>query len=292
MILILNPTHNRHSPGPSIHAVLQELSSSFMVSMSDGDFASRDSLLGLLREYRPKIAINCIEYDDCDAAEYERERAYAINGFSLKNLSDLCREQDVMLIHLSTSLVFNGSGPTPCGEDDDPCPDTVYGDSKLLGERFIAQSGCRHLIIRVTDMFGEHIPFFSGRLAAMDGDSSLRVIRGQVVAPAYSADLARAVLELAGRGCEGLYHFSQGSPVATADFMARAAELFLRHGVTDKKYAVEAIEKEDFLAPCDRPDYNVLDAGKLARAAGGHIRSWDGALEEYVAKNVTSIVLS
>ncbi len=291
MILILNLSHNRQSPGPSIHAVLQELSSSSMVSLNEGDFAGRDYLHGLLREYRPKIVLNCVEYDDCDGAEYERERAYAINAFSLKSLSDLCGEQDATLVHLSTSLVFNGSFTTPLG-DDVPCPETVYGDSKLLGERFIAESGCRYLIIRVTDLFGEHMPFFSSRLAAMEGDGSLRVIRGQVIAPAYSADLAKALLELTGRSCQGLYHFSQGSPVATTDFMLRAAELFSRYGVTDKKYTITSVEKEDFLAPCDRPGYNVLDTGKLARDAGGNIRPWDAALEEYVAKNVASIILT
>lgn len=291
MIVILNLSHNRHSPGPSIHAVLQELTSSSMASLNDGDFADRDFLQGLLREYRPKIVINCVEYDDCDGAEYERERAYAINAFLLKSLSDLCKDQDALLVHLSTSLVFDGSRPAPYGEDDGPCPVTVYGDSKLLGERIIAESGCRHLIIRVTDLFGQHIPFFSRRLTAVDGEGDLRVIKGQVIAPAYSADLAKAILELTGRSCEGLYHFSQGGPVATVDFMARAVELFSRHGITDKKYTVTSVEKEDFLAPCDRPGYNVLVAGKLARAAGGHIRPWDAALEEFVARNGTSIIL-
>jgi dTDP-4-dehydrorhamnose reductase len=124
----------------------------------------------------------------------------------------------------------------------------------------------------------------------MMDDSALQVINGQVIAPAYSADLAKTILEIISRGCEGTYHFCQEGAVTTADFFNRALDLLAGHGVTDKKYSVIGVEKEDFLAPGERPLYNVLDNGKLTRAAGINIRSWESALEDYISRNSRSII--
>ncbi len=292
MILVLSSFHNRLSPGPSIYSFLQEYSAASLVEMEDREFMDRDRIGELLREYRPKVVLNCLEYSDIDSAEYERESAYAVNGTALKNLSCGCLERDMLLVHLSTSYVFNGSSGIPYREEDRPDPATVYGDSKHLGEQVIAESGCRHLIMRTPDLFGERIAFFSPRLVSMEGDSIVNVIRDQVIAPACSSDLAKAISELISRGCEGTYHFCQEGPVMTGDFFSRATELFSRYGVTDKKYSIKLVEKDDFLAPGDRPGYNVLDSGKLTETTGRSARSWESALEDYIAAGRNAIILT
>ncbi len=243
-------------------------------------------------EYRPKIVLNCHEYPDIDAAEYEPETAYAINGFFTKNLSDLCSDQDLKLIQLSTSYVFNGLQSTPYREEDETDPVSVYGDSKLLGERFILESGCRQMIIRIPDLFGEHMPLFSRRLIMMNEDCSIQVKKGQVISPAYSVDLAKAISELISRDGEGMFHYGQEGAVMTGEMITRILELCARHGVTDKKYSVNEVEKEDFLAPGERPMYNVLDNGKISRAAGISVRGWYSALEDYISQSGSSIILS
>jgi len=292
MIIILTSLNNPLSPGPSIHSVLQEYCSSSLAAIDDTAVPYHDQLSRIFTEYRPKIVINCHEYPDIDAAEYEREAAYAINGLFLASLSALCLDRDVKLIQLSTSYVFSGRGGAPFREEDEPDPVSVYGDSKLLGERIIRESGCRHVIVRVPDLFGEGMPLVSSRLALKDDDGTLRVIRGQVTAPAYSGDLARTISELISRDCRGIYHFSQEGAVATGEFITRALDLCVHRGVTGKKYTVMETEKEDFLAPGERPMYNVLDAGKMKGAAGTSVRGWEEALKDFISQNGRSIILT
>ncbi|HNW29169.1 MAG TPA: NAD(P)-dependent oxidoreductase [Spirochaetota bacterium] len=292
MILILTSLNNPLSPGPSIHLVLQEYCSSSLAVIDDTVMPYPDQVGRLFDEFRPKIVLNCHEYPDIDAAENERETAYAINGLFLKSLSARCLERDIQLIQLSTSYVFSGSGAAPYTEEDEPDPVSVYGDSKLLGERLVLESGCRHVILRVPDLFGEGMPLVNSRLAMKHENGILQVIRGQVAAPVYSGDLALAVSELVSRDCHGIYHFSQDGAAPTGDVISRVLELCGRYGVTDEKYSVMETEKEDFLAPGERPMYNVLDAEKLKGAAGISARGWDRALEDYISRKGSSIILT
>jgi len=292
MILILNSSNNPVSPATSLHSVLQEFYSSSLTALDDDHASCHDRLNRLFHECRPTIVINCHEYHDIDGAEYEPEAAYAMNGLFLKSLAALCRDRDAALVQLSTSYVFSGTRTVPYREEDEPDPVSVYGDSKLLGERIILESGCRHVIIRVPDLFGEGMPLISRRLALLDDNGTLRVIKGQVTAPAYSGDLARAVSELISRDCQGIYHFSQEGAAPAGGIIRRVLDICGRYGASDKKYPVIETEIEDFLAPGERPMYNVLDAGKISGAAGISVRGWEPALEEHISKNGSSIIIT
>jgi dTDP-4-dehydrorhamnose reductase len=113
-----------------------------------------------------------------------------------------------------------------------------------------------------------------------------------VIAPACSADPAKAISELISRGCEGIYHFSQEGTVPNGDFINRALEHLVHHGRIDKKYTNTGVEKEDFLAPCERPVYNVPDNGKLAKVAGVGVRCRESALDDYIPTIGSSILLT
>lgn len=272
---------------------LQEYCAASLVTLNDNDFRDEACIRGLFEEFKPKYLVNCYEYPDLDAAEYEREQAYAINGHGAGILSGICRDSDTVLVHISTSYIFKGrQREHPYREDDDSEPVSVYGDSKLLGERLILGSGCRHIIVRVPDLFGGDLPLFGKRLASIHDDSSLWIVRGQVVSMAFIEDLARVMSELVSRGCEGIYHFSQNGFATTAGFFSKTLELLSRYGATDKKYSITEVDTEDFVAPGDRPVYNVLDNAHLEKSIGCSLRTWERALEDYIEKTGCSIILT
>ena len=125
------------------------------------DLQQLDGIEHQLTAQRPDVIVNATAYTAVDQAESNKELAFAINQHAVGRVADYCAKNNVPLLHVSTDYVFDGLGQQPYVETDEPNPSGVYGASKLAGERAIADSGCRFVLLRTAWVFSEHGQNFS-----------------------------------------------------------------------------------------------------------------------------------
>jgi dTDP-4-dehydrorhamnose reductase len=221
---------------------------------------------------RPDLIVNAAAYTAVDQAEREQDRAFAVNCESVEALARAAAGCGALLVHYSTDYVFDGAGRTPYVETDAPAPINAYGRSKLAGERAIARSGCRHLILRtswVYAMRGRNFVLTMLRLARER--PSLRVVSDQVGAPTWARDIAEATRAALERPVpvEGLFHVAAGGSTTWFGF----AERILKVAGLDTP--VVPIATSEYPTPAARPAFSVLDSGRFAAATGFRIGPWD-----------------
>jgi dTDP-4-dehydrorhamnose reductase len=222
--------------------------------------------------------VNCAAYTDVDGAESARELAFAVNAGGAGHLGRACAESGSYLIHMSTDYVFDGEKAGAYEEDDPPSPLSVYGESKLAGEREIARSGARSLIVRTAWLYGHAgRNFVEFVLGALEEGKPLRIVDDQRGAPTSARDLAAVLRELAARRVEGVIHATNDGSCSWFEF---AREILTASG--GEADAVEPIASSDLDRPAPRPRNSVLSLGRLTAVLGWRPRAWNEAVRDYV----------
>lgn len=252
---------------------------------ANGSAGDRDILLDLIEKQHPEVIINCHESASPDEAETHREEAYASNSFWVKDLARICFERGLTLVHLGSAYVFDGRSGAPLGEEELAEPISTYGDSKLLGERFLRESGCRHLILRVGEVYGDPFSLAGQRFVRVLQERSYGVEAGRIFSPTWSDDIAAAILALVERGITGTFHFAARGETSPAGFIASLVNLHAKYGGGVPAVSVEELGPGEFLAAGDAPRTMLLDCSRYEHATGTTIRDWRSALEAFVAKS-------
>jgi dTDP-4-dehydrorhamnose reductase len=250
------------------------------------DPATAERVLGALR---PTHVVNTAAYNLVDRAEDERDRAFALNAEAVGSLADVCQRLGATLVHFSTDYVFDGARRAPYREADAPHPLSVYGESKLAGER-LATARCEQVaIFRVCGLFGMAGSAGKGRtnfvetmLRLAAGGRPIRVVRDQVLAPSYTRDVAATVWRVLARGGLGLYHVTNAGETSWFDF---AREIFRLSGGGAE---VVPVTSEEFGARARRPPYSVLAHERLAALGEDRLRSWRDALAAYLCERAVT----
>lgn len=262
------------------------------------DLADPDAITTRVREVRPDVIVNAAAYTAVDRAEQELEAARAVNARAPGVLADEARGSGALLVHFSTDYVFDGTKPLPYLETDPTAPVNAYGLSKLEGEHAIAASGCAHLVLRTSWVYGPHGKnFLLTMLKLGAARPELRVVSDQRGAPTSSRQIAAGVVRLLGgggdaalldaasiaraRAASGIYHFTAAGATTWFDF-ARAI-FDARSRVAGHAFAaprVIAIPSSEFPTPARRPANSVLSNAKLQAAFGFTLPSWERGLEE------------
>lgn len=230
--------------------------------------------------FRPEAVINCAAYTKVDAAEGEgRQKALAVNGAAVRNVVDAAMAVGARLLHVSTDYVFDGTAREPYREDAPTNPQSVYGQSKLAGEREALAYG-RSLVVRTSWLFGPGGPNFVATMVRLiqDGRLPLRVVYDQVGAPTYTPFLAEALLDLAPLGVTGVMHYRNREPVSWHGFAVEIARLW--SGTTE----VVPVTTDEFPRPAPRPAYSVLDVKRFEEAAGRRVEAWEAGLADYLSR--------
>lgn len=248
------------------------------LSRAQADLTDRDGLLGWAERFRPDVVINCAAYTKVDAAETERERAFAVNGAGAAHAADLASRAGARLVHVSTDYVFDGKAKKPYREDAPTAPLSVYGQSKLEGERR-ALAYDRSVVVRTSWLFGPGGPSFVSAMVGLieAGRLPLRVVADQQGGPTSTASLARALLDLASWETTGVVHFQNREPVSWYAFAVEIARLW--SGAVD----VVPVTTAEFPRPAPRPAYSVLDVGRFESIAGRRVDTWEEGLVETLA---------
>ena len=166
-------------------------------SKKELDITNSMAVERVITSEQPKFIINASAYTAVDDAEDNKELANTINHLAVKSLSKQCFLKNIILLHVSTDYVFDGSSQNPYTEKCLTNPVTEYGKSKLKGEKSIIKSNCRHIIIRSAWIFSEHgTNFFKTMLNLANSNKELSVVNDQIGAPTYAQDLAILIKEI------------------------------------------------------------------------------------------------
>lgn len=224
------------------------------------------------------VLFNTVGYTAVDKAEDEPEAADRLNRALPGMLARRCKALGVGLVHYSTDFVFDGKKDAPYTPEDRVNPLSVYGRTKLAGERAILEAGLDDvLIIRTSWLFGPYKTNFVDKILnlALERDV-LRVVADQVGSPSYTVDLAKnsvALVEMDGRG---VFHLASGGRTS---WCGLAAEAVTVAGLTCK---VEPIQTADYPTKAARPAFSVLDLEKFRLCTGITPRPWTKALRDYI----------
>lgn len=253
-----------------------------LLGRGDLDITGLQPVREALGAARPDVVVNCAAYTDVDGAESDRERALRVNGLGVRNLALACREAGVALAHVSTDYVFDGEKVGSYGIYDAPRPINAYGETKLWGERALAEILDRRYLVRTSWLYGPGGRNFVntmlrlGREAAAAG-RAVRVVDDQRGSPTYIADLARAIADLVSTGCYGTYHVTNQG---VTNWYRFAAHIFQVAGLS---VDVIPVATSEFPRPARRPRNSAMDPFPLEETLGYLLPSWEDALGRYLA---------
>ncbi|ETT24846.1 dTDP-4-dehydrorhamnose reductase [Rhodococcus aetherivorans] len=245
------------------------------VGAEEADITDPDAVAALVEP--GAVVLNCAGYTAVDAAETHVEDATAVNEWGPAHLAAACAAAGAHLIHVSTDYVFAGDGDRPYRVGDPTGPRTVYGRTKLAGERAVLDRLPTAHVVRTAWLYtGEGNDFVATMLRLERERDTVRVVDDQVGCPTYAADLADGLLELATRAGAvpgGVLHATNSGQASWFD-LARA--VFAEAGADPGR--VQPCGSDEFVRPAPRPAYSVLDGSAWAAAGLTPLRPWRPAL--------------
>ena len=256
------------------------------------DLANADAIRQVLRHAAPDLIVNAAAYTAVDRAEQEQDLAQAINGIAPGILAEEAQRLNAALVHYSTDYVFDGSKGAPYEEIDATNPQSVYGASKLAGEKAIAAVNCAHLILRTSWVYGARGKNFLLTMQRLAGErDELRVVDDQIGAPTWSRMLAEATALMLGqclhkdsvtdrlRDKGGLFHLSAGGQTSWFGFAGAIVQTL------EAPPCMTPIATSEYPLPAARPAYSVLANDKVARHFGVVLPDWRQSLSLCLAQN-------
>ena len=244
------------------------------------DLTDHRSVRDLVARTRPGVVVNCAAYNDVEAAEDHAELAFAVNAFAVRALARAAGGAGAALVHFSTDFVFDGAASVPYTERDRPAPQSVYGQSKLVGEWFAADVP-RHYVLRVESLFGGAAAKSSidRIIEALRQGRPARVFSDRVVSPSYVEDVAAATEALLARAAPfGLYHCVNGGHATWLDVGREIAGLL---GAPEN--LLQPVPVASVSLRAKRPAFAALSNEKLRRL-GIEMPPWQDAVRRHVAR--------
>ena len=239
------------------------------------------ALKTIFEKQKPDYCINCAAYTAVDKAEDDTEMALKVNKTGVENLSRFCAEYNSTLIHISTDFVFQGNEPTPRTETDATNPISVYGQTKLDGEKVLEDMLKKYFIIRTGWLYSEYANNFVKTMLKLGEErDELSVIADQVGTPTYAIDLATCIMQIidSKSTAYGLYHYSNEGITSWYDF-ARAI-----FDIAGTKVKVIPVKTSEYVTRAPRPAYSVMDKSKIKNEFGMEIPYWRDSLINCISK--------
>jgi dTDP-4-dehydrorhamnose reductase len=260
------------------------------------DLANVASIRKMIQAVQPRWIVNPGAYTAVDRAESEPQLAYAVNAEAVQIIGEEARAIGAGVIHFSTDYVFDGLGEAPYVETDATGPVSVYGASKLAGEKVLSESGVAHIIFRTSWVYGTRGKNFLKTILKLAREREmLRVVADQFGAPTWSRDLARMTAEIIGQyeaeaeglklgdvlaDSGGVYHATGAGETTWYGFATEAVRL-QREREPGTSYAeIVPISTEEFPTPAKRPANSRLQCGKLAGQFGWKMMGWQDSLRK------------
>lgn len=247
------------------------------LDIDDVDITDGPAVERIVQELTPDAVINCAAITQVDACETQPVAALRVNALGAANLARACVGSNAELLHVSTDYVFSGDGLSPYQEWDAPCPKTVYGKSKWLGEQY-AQALCpRTYIVRTAWLYGRYGGNFVKTIAKLAREKGeAKVVRDQRGNPTYALDLAYHILKILDGGDYGIYHVTGNGECSWYEFASEIVRM------AEIRATIQPCATEEFPRPAPRPAYSALDHLMLRATVGDEMRDWRAALEAFI----------
>jgi dTDP-4-dehydrorhamnose reductase len=259
------------------------------IDLPQWDITDPESVNTAFRDAGPvDLVINAAAYTAVDRAEEERDFAYAVNRDGAGYVAQACRHHAIPLIHISTDFVFAGLQTRPYRPSDPIGPLGVYARSKADGEQAVREAWDRHLIIRISWLFGLYGNNFVKTMLRLGKErETLQVVDDQVGSPTYAGDFADTLLSVSraihqGEHHWGTYHYCNEGAVTWYAFARKIFSLAKPHEKLAVKEVVSILTAH-YPMPAPRPHYSVLDCTTFEAAYGITRRPWEEALKEMLA---------
>ncbi|MFH1594016.1 MAG: dTDP-4-dehydrorhamnose reductase [Candidatus Omnitrophota bacterium] len=231
---------------------------------------------------KPDLVIHAAAWTDVDGCEGDPDRANKVNGEGTGNVVASLKESSVPIIYISTDFVFDGKKRRSYTEDDVVGPLSVYGRSKVEGEKRVAALK-RYAIVRTSWLYGANGKnFVDAILKRAETEREFKVVDDQTGCPTYAKDLAKAIkIFIKSPWQPGIYNISNSGRVS---WFGYAKEIIRSAGIDG--VAISPISAAALGRPAKRPEFSVLDNGKFEHITGFVMRSWQIALKEYLGSTI------
>lgn len=249
------------------------------IDKDDVDITSDGDVRSFFEKISFDVLIHCAAYTAVDKAEEEKELCFAINADGTENLAKVCREKNAAMIYVSTDYVFSGEGDTPFEVSDEKSPLSVYGKSKLEGEKAVEKLCGKFFIVRTSWVFGEQDRnFIATMLRLSQSRDEVNVVCDQVGSPTYSADLALLLTEMAKTDRYGIYHATNSG---FCSWYELAKKVFEYKNIPMK---VKPVTSEEYITPAKRPKNSRLSKKALTDSGFELLPPWEDAVRRYLDK--------
>ena len=252
----------------------------FFTDVQELDISRREAVLEFVKQNEIDAIVNCAAYTAVDQAEDHSELCDRLNNLAPGYLAEAAAAGNALLIHTSTDYVFDGTNHLPYTENDRPCPQTVYGRTKLAGEENVRKILPQAVILRTAWLYSTFGNNFVKTMLRLGRERDrLGVVFDQIGTPTYARDLARAIYAILekGGGNPGIYHFSNEGVCSWYDF---AKSIHRLSGITGCR--VDPLHTYEYPAKAQRPSYSVLDKTKIKETFGIGIPHWKESLKECI----------
>lgn len=241
----------------------------------------------VLATIQPNYIINAAAYTAVDKAEKESELAFSINALGVKNLAKIAQKYDITLLHISTDYIFDGQKKNPYSEEDEAQPLSTYGQSKLSGENFLRNIWYKHIILRVSWVFGVFGNNFVKTIIRLAGErNELRIITDQKGAPTYAGDIAQALLKIIecldkGQTDWGTYHYTGTPALSWYEFAKNIVNEAKQHQQFILKEIIP-ITASEYPSIAHRPFNSELACQKITQTFNIKPNNWSDGLYKVI----------
>lgn len=249
------------------------------------DLTNLDSISQVVAEFKPDLMVNAAAYTAVDKAESEPELARQVNADAVGHMGKLAAACSCPVVHYSTDYVFSGEGNTPWREQDEPDPRSVYGITKLEGEKALAESGADYLILRTAWVYGARGANFMLTLQRLFKEKNqLSIVADQYGAPTWSRHIAEATAQILAQSRapekngfgfaarQGIYHLTAAGSASWHEF----AEAILQ--ATGADCELVPITTDQYPCAAARPGFSVLNNEQLQLVFGVGLPHWQQGL--------------
>lgn len=253
----------------------------FNTDVQELDITNVDAVRLFVQEHQIDGIVNCAAYTAVDKAEDNEELCTKLNAEAPAYLAKAIGDRGGWMIQISTDYVFDGSKHTPYVEDDDTCPNSVYGRTKLVGELNVQKFCECSMVIRTAWLYSTFGNNFVKTMIRLGKERpELGVIFDQIGTPTYARDLAIAIMTAIDKGIvPGVYHFSNEGVISWYDFTKAIHRMA---GITSCH--VRPLHTAEYPTPANRPHYSVLDKTKIKQTYGIEIPYWEESLKDCIEK--------
>lgn len=255
------------------------------------DLSDAKAIAAAIAQARPKVIVNAAAWTAVDRAEAEADACLQINAAAPAAMAASAKAHDALLVHYSTDYVFDGTKRTPYLETDPTAPLGVYGRSKREGELAIGSSGCAHVILRTSWVYGMTGHNFLRTMLRLGAQrDELAIVDDQVGSPTWSRTIAQVTSDLLARhagdqaswdAISGLYH---ATATGSTSWFGFAGAIFDLAPGQERRPKLRPIPTAEYPMPAPRPAWSVLDCSRVQRTFGIALPDWTDGLRDCLGR--------